>query len=852
MGIPIHEGAESRPLLISYTIFPDVWPKTKMDRSDVPWKELVSRIRASDAYPDKAHCPLVSLCEYGSLLSGSAKQPILRHAQNIVRAYGAELDYDGEAISPERGAALLEAARIQSVIYTSPSHTPAKPRWRAILPFSEPAPPEKRAEYLGRANRALGGIASRESFTLSQSFYIGRVRGADYQVYEIAGRCIDLASDLEPQYYTGFKANGTHARDQTTDEQLRRNITEGHDRHQSCLSLSSRLAAKGMSADDIAAVLVELLGSHSVNAEGVNFTERVPGYAETAVRKYGESRGSRSRTSFDPIVDQDGVIQHPAPARTPEEARIDELVRIDDIAYDRIREKVAEELGIRVRTLDDARGARQDALKPAKPKNVVRGPFVEPAGFNDTDIANGVRLIKRHGADLRYTAATDWLVWDGTRWKIDEKSIRVQALAKDTALTIFEEVLIATNNRDEIFKHAKYSESTRGINGMIFMAKSEPGIPGELSEFDRHPMLLNLSNGTLNLTNGELKPHDRGDGITKITRVEYHQHAECPQWKAFLEHATGINDSDFIKAQEGLKLYKYLQRAAGYCLTGLVTEQVLLFIHGNGGRGKSVFSEVLYGLMGEYAIVASPTLIMVQHAKKQIANDVAALRGVRLAIMNETEQGQKFDEAQLKDLTGGDSLKGEFKYKEAFNFSPTHKLMIRGNHKPLIKGRDEGIWRRLHLVPFDRAAPEVKNKHLAAEIIRDELPGVLKWAIEGCLEWQRLDGLNPPEQVVKAVEEYRAESDSLGHFIAECCESDPLEERKLGRKFEATSHFFKRYQKFCAINGLNWISSNELPHEMEKLGYVKKRKNSGFCFLGISLIVPMDRNFSESEYHENQ
>jgi predicted P-loop ATPase len=308
-------SADTGQLLISYTLFPDVWPKTKIDRSDVEWQELVTRIRASEAYPDKAHCPLVSLCEYGELLSNSAKQPILRHAANVVRAYGAELDYDGELISPERGAAMLEAARLRAVIYTSPSHIPAKPRWRAILPFSEAAPPEKRGEYLARANRALGGIASRESFTLSQSFYIGRVRGANYQVYQIEGRCVDQAVDLEPQYYAGFKANGTHARDETTDEQLRRNIQEGHDRHQSCLSLSSRLAAKGMTAGDIAALLGELLGPNSLNADGVNFSERVGGYAETAVRKYGESRRKVSppvqdNTPF--VVDEDGVIQEGA------------------------------------------------------------------------------------------------------------------------------------------------------------------------------------------------------------------------------------------------------------------------------------------------------------------------------------------------------------------------------------------------------------------------------------------------------------------------------------------------------------------------------------------------------------
>lgn len=833
-------------LLISYTLFPDVWPKTKTDRSDVPWGELVSRIRNTPSFPDKAHCPLVSLCEYGTLLSGSAKQPILRHAANVVRAYGAELDYDGELISAERGASLFESAKVRAVIYTSPSHTPSKPRWRAILPFSEPTSPEKRAEYLARANRILGGIASRESFTLSQSFYIGRVQGADYQVFETEGRCIDLAADLEPQYYIGFRANGVHARDETTDEQLRLNISEGHDRHQSCLSLSSRLASRGMLADDIASTLRELLGPHSVNADGVDFSERAPGYAETAVRKYGESRRRSNVVHGDfskrPAgVDANGEIKEPTPSQTPEQQRIDELARLDEISYDRVREAVAAELKIRVKTLDEVRGARQEILFPAKPKNVVRGPFVEASGFNDTDIANGVRLVERHGRDLRYTAATDWLVWDGTRWKIDEKSVQVQARAKNTALAIYEEIATAFN-RDEVFKHAKYSEGRRGIEGMIYMARSEPGIPGDLAEFDSHPMLLNLANGTLDLKTGELHEHRRTDCITKITPIEYQQHAECPKWMAFMEFATGgepLKDGDGKEIEAdpnnptpGRLLLKYLQRAAGYCLTGLVSEQVVIFLHGDGGRGKSLFSEVLRAILGEYAMVADRTLIMQKRHEKDIPSDIAALRGMRLALTNETEQGQRLDEAKLKELTGGDTLKGEFKYKSEFNFEPTHKLVIRGNYKPSISGQDEGIWRRLHLVPFDiPVPPDKKDAGLLEYIKQHELSGVLKWAVEGCLEWQRMKGLQPPEQVTKAVQEYRVESDSLGQFIEEFCIKDP-------NKWQQSSHFFKRYQAFCHMNAKKWVGTNDLPREMLKKGFDHGKKACGKVFLGLELIPP--------------
>lgn len=185
-------------LLITYTLFPDVTPVTKTERADVPWEELVDKIRQAPTYINKGACPLISLGEYGETRTD---KDCLRHAANVQRIFGIEVDYDGEQMPIEEAAALLQRAGVCSVLYTSPSHTTEKPRWRALLPLSEPALPDKRREYVGRANRILGGIASRESFTLSQSFYLGRVRGADYIVIDTQGRYIDGAFDLEPLFH---------------------------------------------------------------------------------------------------------------------------------------------------------------------------------------------------------------------------------------------------------------------------------------------------------------------------------------------------------------------------------------------------------------------------------------------------------------------------------------------------------------------------------------------------------------------------------------------------------------------------------------------------------------------------
>lgn len=276
-------------LLITYTLFPDVTPATKTERADVPWEILVENIRKAPTYINKAACPLISIAEYGELRTD---KDCLRHAANVNRIFGVEIDYDGEQMPIEEAAAILDRAHICSVLYTSPSHTPERPRWRALLPLSEPALPDKRREYVGRANQLLGGVATRESFTLSQSFYLGRVRGAEYVVVETIGRYIDMAADIEPLYHVGGVNDGESARDATTDDQLRSAFVRGEDRYQAMLKLSSRWAARGMQQDDIEAALHALLDQcpSTKNADGIDLRTRVRAHAESAVRKFGETR----------------------------------------------------------------------------------------------------------------------------------------------------------------------------------------------------------------------------------------------------------------------------------------------------------------------------------------------------------------------------------------------------------------------------------------------------------------------------------------------------------------------------------------------------------------------------------
>jgi putative DNA primase/helicase len=447
--------------------------------------------------------------------------------------------------------------------------------------------------------------------------------------------------------------------------------------------------------------------------------------------------------------------------------------------------------------------------------SVTALPLPSTPEINDTDLANARRLAARYGADIRFTPERGWLYWDRRRWAVDEKGIRVQEMAKDTVEAIFDEVKNAVD-RDALYRHAKRSQSKRSIEAMIWLVRSEPGIPARFIDFDADGWLFNCANGTVDLRTGALRPHAREDLISNFVDVALEKGADCELWDAFLWRVTDRNE----------ELYAYIRRFVGYLLVADTTEQALHFLYGLGANGKSVFCEVLMRLLGDYAVAVSPDLIMMRR-HSGIPNDVARLRGARAAFMNETTQGARFDEAKLKDLTGGDTLSARFLHAEFFDFTPTHRLVIRGNHKPAITGTDEGIWRRLRLVPFTVQIPADERDRQLLDKLGEELPGILQWAIAGCQEWQR-EGLSPPPIITEAVRAYREESDVLGRFLDECCEVSPLLNVR-------SSNLFAAYQRFCETAGERWFPSKDLPAEMMRRGFTWKRTKHGGLYQGVTL-----------------
>ena len=304
-----------------------------------------------------------------------------------------------------------------------------------------------------------------------------------------------------------------------------------------------------------------------------------------------------------------------------------------------------------------------------------------------------------------------------------------------------------------------------------------------VDELDSNPWLLNAANGTIDLKTGALRAHSRRDLVTKQAPTAFDPDARCPTWLAFL-------DTVMAGRQD---LIEFLRRAVGYSLTGDVSEQVVFFPYGLGANGKTTFAETVTAMLGDYAQKAPRGMLTMRAGNSDgVPNDIARLPGARFVVSNEVEEGRRLAEAQVKDLAGGDTLTARFMRGEFFEFRPTHKLWIYGNHKPVIRGTDEGIWRRMRLIPFEVTIAAAKQDRKLLQKLRAELPGILAWAVQGCLDWQR-DGLSAPAEVTEATAAYRAEMDVLADFLSDKCYLAPSATVPKAALFVA-------YQTWCEVN----------------------------------------------------
>ena len=472
----------------------------------------------------------------------------------------------------------------------------------------------------------------------------------------------------------------------------------------------------------------------------------------------------------------------------------------------------------------DTSGNGVDAVDTVGPREIPR------ALFSCTDQANANRFVRRSKGSL-LVAAGRWYAWTGSHWSVDEgetwrKAFKLSSYIRAEAQAKFDEAnkLLASEGEEAaadarkegkaLWAWAVKSEDRSRIDAAVSLAKRVLTVPMEA--LDRNPWLLNCPNGTVDLRTGELKAHRKEDYITQVTRVPYDSGADAPTWRRFI--ATIMGEETAFDAGLPTPLAEFLQRWFGYCATGSVREQKFIVHYGGGGNGKGTMLELLTEVLGEYTAVAAPGLLM-DTRSEQHPTGIADLFRRRMVTASESREGAALNEAFVKNATGADRLKARYMRGDFFEFDPSHKIQLLTNHKPVVRGQDFGIWRRMRLVPYpvrfgtveevaEGRATQVADRGLP-DALRRELTGILSWLVAGAGAWHAF-GLQEPDEVLMQTAMYQNSQDRIAQFVAECCETAPQHESVLGELYAA-------YQQWCKDAGSHPFARQRFASELERV-----------------------------------
>jgi P4 family phage/plasmid primase-like protien len=420
----------------------------------------------------------------------------------------------------------------------------------------------------------------------------------------------------------------------------------------------------------------------------------------------------------------------------------------------------------------------------------------DSAGLED---AVALQFAQEHAENFRYVAkAKQWMRWGGERW-----------LTEDTLSTFDESRKLCRVAGDS---------DAKTVAAVVTLARSDRRMAATMDQWDSDPMLLNTVGGTIDLRTGQARPPNRLDYITKITACAIADPGTpAPRWSGFLDTVTNADE----------RLIGFLQRYCGYCLSGDTREHLFAFLFGPGANGKGVFVNTITRIMGDLAITAPMEMFLASKHDRH-PTEIARLKGARLVVAQETQKGRRWDEAKLKHLTSSDKLTGHFMRQDFFDFEPTHKLLITANHKPSLSTSDEAMRRRLRLVPFTVEIPVAERDPAFAEKLVPEYPAILRWMIDGCLEWQR-DGLGVPDRVQQASDKYFANQDTLEQWIEDCLiTGNPL-------AFVTTRALFAVWKAWATARNHFIGSEKTFVEELTEKGYEQDRMNYGRGFKGIEL-----------------
>ncbi|MDP9486811.1 MAG: phage/plasmid primase, P4 family, partial [Actinomycetota bacterium] len=478
-------------------------------------------------------------------------------------------------------------------------------------------------------------------------------------------------------------------------------------------------------------------------------------------------------------------------------------------------ENIVRDTAAKLRRNEPTTGGRTlEELVPGMSRKIAK--FLGWKGVDDreqrrhherSDLGNAEKFVDMHGNRVRWCPALkSWLFYDGRRWARDERG-EVVKLAHLTARSRLQDAAAEEDpaKQKEIAKFAISSQNEGRINGMLSQAK--PYLAVCMDELDRDPWVINCLNGKLDLRRRHLHPHEPTDLITKLAPVEYDPEAECPRFKKYL-----------IETLLDEALISFVKRYAGYTLTGITRERLFAILYGFGKNGKTTLVELLQDAMGDYATNTDTETIL---AKKYqgVGNDVAALKGARFVSAAEVEKGRRLAESKVKQLTGSDTVTARFLFGEHFSFRPEFKLWLSTNNKPVIQGTDDAIWDRIRLIPFTQRFEGGKADPKLPEKLREELPGVFAWLVEGCLEWQE-HGLGEPDSVRAATGQYRAEMDTLAGFFEDRC---VIREGVM----VPASLLYKQYQLWCDDAGENAETQKLFGMRLSERGFVSAKITRG-------------------------
>ncbi|MFF2039356.1 phage/plasmid primase, P4 family [Kitasatospora sp. NPDC058170] len=429
--------------------------------------------------------------------------------------------------------------------------------------------------------------------------------------------------------------------------------------------------------------------------------------------------------------------------------------------------------------------------------------------YGESDAMNAHALTAWTNGRIRFAPGLGYYVWSGKVWERSTVKVRQEIHRMGAALVL----------AGEVQKARGFTMTTR-IDALLTELRSVPTVHVDAAAFDARPELLSFKNGTVHLPTGELRPHSPGDMLTYCLDLDYRPDAECPRWEAFLREIFPGNPD----------LPAYVQRLVGYGISGSVDEQCFVVAWGKGANGKSVLTDTLTRVFHQIS-KTTPFSTFEEKSSGGIPNDVAALRGARLVMASEGENGRPMSEAVLKRTTGKDEISARFLRQEFFTFRPSFLLILATNHKPRFRGQDEGLWRRVKLIPFRRwFAPEERDYNLDRKLIA-ESEGIAAWAVRGAVEWYR-DGLGDPGVVLKASNEYRQTSDALAGFYPGVLEPGSDDDVMNGNEA------FNAY--------LDWAEQENLPPRerwtrrtfydaMEERGVTRRKTRQGIALSGLRL-----------------